>query len=87
MALKETAIVEGNLVRINERSITRKSDGQVFTFRSALVIGEDSLVEARVSDDVLPDLPVPGSLIRARISLGSYRDEVETELVEVLDAA
>lgn len=77
MAIKPTAIIEGAVVRIASREVTAK-DGQKYTFRNMLVIGENTLADVRIGDAF--ELPKQGASIRARVGLSSYRNDAELEL-------
>lgn len=84
MALETQAIVEGRLIRTKSRSVTRTSDGQVFTFRNALIIGDHSMAEVSFDEEQEKDLPGAGEEIRAVVSVGIYRDGVQVRLEQVL---
>lgn len=86
MAVKERAIIDGTLVGLNVRNGNRTSDGSPYTIRTAIIIGEHSLVEARVGDELVKTLPAVGQPIYGRVSFGTYRDEVQTDLEEIFTA-
>lgn len=86
MALKTTALVEGDLIRVQTRSIKRKSDGEEFIFRDALIIGENTLISVRVPDELVDDLPPVGEPLRGRVAFDTFRDDVQASLEEVLAA-
>jgi hypothetical protein len=87
MAIRQTAIVEGvvsrvSVVDIPKRDAQGKLTGEVFTFRDALIVGDHSLVEARVPDRL--EMPKQGAKIRAVASIDVYRGDAQVSLVEYL---
>lgn len=80
MALTATAIVEGQIARVSERTVPKKDSttGEVWTFRNITVIGPDTLAEVRVPDEM--QMPKPGDKIRARVTLSAYKGEAELNL-------
>ena len=87
MALKETAVADGVQTSLTSRTVTRKADGAEFTFNTVRIVGEYTLIDARISDELQPLLPGNGKPLLAVIQFDSYRDDVQAEIVQILDAA
>ncbi len=57
--------------------------GVLFTFRTITVIGEGTLVEARLADD--HQMPAIGSQVAFRASVGAYNGQPDFTIEEFLD--
>lgn len=84
MALKSTVIAHGKVIRTKSREVKAK-DGREFIFTNAVIVGDNTMVDVRVPDDlVLQFRDYVGEDITAVIELSTYRDDVEASIVEVL---
>ena len=57
-----------------------------YTFRKVLVIGVDDGTLCEINWDDHNPMPGPDEIIRARVTARVYRDQVEFDLDELLDA-
>jgi len=84
MAIAASAIIEGAVMRCATRTVVsnKTTPPTTYKFTNALVIGDDTLCDVRIPDNITP--PVVGDMIRARVNITSYRNEAEFELSEYL---
>jgi len=87
MALKETALVHGTVIRVSSREVTSTKTGKPVqhVFHSAVIVGDHSMIEVSVSDDQLADMrSYVGETITAQVELGTYRDDVQSSIIAIL---
>lgn len=70
MALTPTVVISGAITRTSSRTIKSKKDDKEYTFRSALIIGDDCLADVRFPDEMA--IPPVGTIVRLRAAVGSY---------------
>lgn len=82
MAVKTTAIVEGNVIRADSRSFKTKA-GEDMTIDSVLIVGQFCIANVRVDTRTfkLPDIGKP---IRIQVEVDTYRDDDQMALVAYL---
>ena len=80
MALTATAMVQGQVARVSERTVPKKDSttGEVWVFRNFTVIGDHTMAEVRVPDEMTP--PKVGDKIAARVTLSAYKGDAELTL-------
>jgi hypothetical protein len=79
MALTTRVTLQAQVADYYERSITRRSDGQVFTFRNAVLLAPGTLAEVRIPDEL--SAPSVGQTIRVVCTVGSYADQPELSVI------
>lgn len=81
MAISTSAIVDGTAQRVTQRVVKR--DGKPdLTFRNVLIIGEHTLAEVTLADQLAA--PLVGEVIRGRVTIDVYRDNDQLRLEEYL---
>lgn len=84
MSLKTTLIASGRIIRINSRDVQTK-DGREFTFMNAVIVGEHTIIDVRVPDDLaVIFLQNVGEEVTALVELSIYRDDVQAQALSVV---
>lgn len=83
MAITTSLIVEGTVVRSSTRTLPATEKRGALVFNNVLIVGDDCMADCTLDRSLdLRDFTV-GTVLRARVEVGSYRDEDSVTLVEV----
>lgn len=81
MSVKTTAIVQGIVSRISERS--GEKDGKKWSMTNVVIIGDDTLADCVLARGVA--VPSFGEFVTARIEVGVFNADDNVTLVEYVE--
>lgn len=76
----------GTVMSLDSRSGVAKSTGQPFSINTALIVGDGTLVDARVPDALLQDVIAAhrdATPVHVFVTVSTYRDDDQAELTAI----